>query len=121
MLDRLGYRITLRTSSTEALEAFRMKPYDFDLILSEMVMPKMNGTRLAEKILSIRPDIPIILCTGFSDPLLKNHSTDINIDAIIMKPVALHELAKTVRSVLDRSRSEGIALVRQRRGSAPVG
>lgn len=66
ILDRLGYTVTIRTSSIEALELFRSRPGDFDLVISDTTMPNMTGDRLADELLKIRPDIPIILCTGYS-------------------------------------------------------
>ncbi|MBW2154465.1 MAG: response regulator, partial [Deltaproteobacteria bacterium] len=65
MLDRLGYKVTARTSSIEALEAFRVKSEEFDLIITDQTMPNMTGEHLAQEILGIRPDVPVILCTGF--------------------------------------------------------
>jgi hypothetical protein len=67
MLERLGYHVTARTSSTEALEAFRMQPDKFNMVITDMTMPNMRGDQLAEKMIEIRPDIPVILCTGFSE------------------------------------------------------
>ena len=69
LLERLGYKIQTRTSSVDALELFRAGPREFDLVITDMAMPQMTGTDLAKEILSIRPDIPIIVCTGFSEVL----------------------------------------------------
>ncbi len=63
-LKRLGYSVTTRTSSIEALELFRMKPMEFNLVITDQTMLQMTGTDLAKEILHIRPDIPITLCTG---------------------------------------------------------
>jgi len=67
MLERLGYEVTARTSSIEALELFRVKPDQFDLVITDMTMPNMTGEKLAKEIMGIRADIPIILCTGYSE------------------------------------------------------
>jgi PAS domain S-box-containing protein len=104
MLERLGYRIISRTSSTEALELFRASPESFDLVITDKAMPEMTGELLARQIMSIRRDIPIILCTGFSE-----HSDADTIPAIrgiLMKPLIRRDLAHEVRRVLDASRPE---------------
>ncbi len=66
MLERLGYRVTAKTNSVEALDLFRQTPDEFDLVITDMTMPDMTGDVLARKLISIRPDIPIIVCTGYS-------------------------------------------------------
>ena len=69
MLNRLGYTVTMHTSSPEALECFRENPEAFDLLLTDVTMPGITGDRLAQEVLAIRPDIPILLCTGFSEKI----------------------------------------------------
>ncbi len=101
MLERLGYRVTTRASSLEALELFRNRPDDFDLILTDMTMPHLTGDRLAQQILEIRPDIPIILVTGFSNQLSEEKIAAIGIKQLVMKPIILKEIAGVVRDVLD--------------------
>lgn len=100
MLERLGYTVTPRTSSVEALAAVRANPQKFDLLLTDMTMPNMTGEKLAAAIKEIRPDIAVILCTGFSEKidLLENQP---HIDGVLMKPTGRAEMAKTVRAVLD--------------------
>ncbi|MFW5957678.1 MAG: response regulator, partial [Desulfosalsimonas sp.] len=103
ILEGLGYRVAARTSSVEALEAFRSNPDKFDIVVTDMVMPNMNGDRLARKLKEIRPDIPVILCTGFSrkpDVSRDNHV----IESVLMKPVGKAEIAKTLRNLLDKAR-----------------
>ncbi len=101
MLAGLGYTVTTRTSSIEALELFRNRPDDFDLVLTDMTMPNMTGDRLAGELMKIRPDIPVILCTGYSKKLSEENIAKIGIKAFVMKPFVRSELAKTIRKVLD--------------------
>jgi CheY-like chemotaxis protein len=101
MLAGLGYEVAGRTSSVEALEVFRVKPRYFDLVITDMTMPNMTGVDLAKDILMIRPDIPIILCTGFSDMISEEKAKNIGIRKFIMKPLLKNSLALTIREVLD--------------------
>jgi two-component system cell cycle sensor histidine kinase/response regulator CckA len=103
MLASLGYHITSRTSSIEALEAFRAAPHDFDLVITDTTMPNMRGDGLAGELLKIRPDISIILCTGFSEMISEEKAKSVGIRQFIMKPIFKNDLAKAVRDVLDRS------------------
>lgn len=101
MLERLGYHVTTRSSSLEALNLFRNRPDDFDLILTDMTMPHLTGDKLAKKVLEIRPDIPIIMVTGFSHQLSDKKIAAIGIKQMVMKPIVLKDMAKIVRDVLD--------------------
>ncbi len=100
MLERLGYQVTALTSSIEALEIFRSQPESYDLVITDMTMPEMTGDLLAVKLIEIRKNIPIILCTGFSEKICEDSSKTMGIREYIMKPVAIKELAKTIRKVL---------------------
>jgi PAS domain S-box-containing protein len=100
-LERLGYRVTSRTSSVEALELFKSKPEDFDLVITDMTMPNLTGDNLAIELMKIRPDIPVILCTGYSRKISDKIASEIGIMAFAHKPIVKAELAKTVRKVLD--------------------
>ncbi|HIJ54737.1 MAG TPA: PAS domain S-box protein [Deltaproteobacteria bacterium] len=101
MLERLGYMCESKTSPVEAIELFQLDPTQFDLLITDMTMPHMNGKKLAEEILKIRPDIPIILCTGYSDKIDEEQTKEIGIRAYVMKPIVMVEIAKTIRQVLD--------------------
>jgi CheY-like chemotaxis protein len=101
MLSRLGYRLTTCTSSVEALELFMQAPEKFDLVISDMTMPHMPGDVLARELISIRPDIPIIVCTGYSDRIDTDIANDIGIRELVMKPVVMKEIAQSIRRVLD--------------------
>ncbi|GAI59753.1 unnamed protein product, partial [marine sediment metagenome] len=102
MLERLGYDVTARTSSIEALEAFRASPDKFDLVITDMTMPNMTGVQLAQKLLEIRPDMPIIICTGFSEKIDPEKAKTFGIRGYFMKPIVTGELAKKIREVLDK-------------------
>jgi len=101
MLEHLGYTVEIRTSPIEALAAFTALSDKFDLIISDMTMPKMTGDELAKKILAIRPDIPIILCTGFSEHINEEQAKAIGVRKLIMKPFIMREMAEAIRQVLD--------------------
>jgi CheY-like chemotaxis protein/anti-sigma regulatory factor (Ser/Thr protein kinase) len=104
ILERLGYAVTSRTSSVEALELFRSRSDDFDLIITDMTMPNLTGDKLSVELMRIRPDIPIIICTGYSNKITKERAEKIGIKAFVHKPIARAELAKTVRRVLDEAK-----------------
>ncbi|MFP5213394.1 MAG: ATP-binding protein, partial [Acidobacteriota bacterium] len=101
ILERLGYRVTAMTSSLDALEAFRAEPEAFDLLVTDLTMPQMTGTELARELLDIRPDLPIILCTGYSQKLRLSEAEEAGIRRIIEKPFGVRHLAEGVREVLD--------------------
>ncbi|NQT54889.1 MAG: response regulator, partial [Desulfobacteraceae bacterium] len=103
MLKHFGYEVTSRTSSIEALELFRTKPDRFDLVITDMTMPNMTGDKLAKELIKIRPDIPIIICTGFSERISEEKAKGMGIKAFAMKPLVMQDLAKTVRKVLDEN------------------
>jgi signal transduction histidine kinase/ActR/RegA family two-component response regulator len=103
MLASLGYTVKTENSSTKALERFKDAPGWFDLVITDMTMPEMPGDRLAAELLSIRPDIPIILCTGYSRMVSEEAAASAGIAALCMKPLIRKELALAVRRVLDPS------------------
>ena len=105
-LERFGYRVTARTSSVEALALFKSKPKAFDLVITDMTMPNMTGDDLAIELMKIRPDIPVILCTGYSRKISDGIAAEIGIMAFVYKPIVKAELAKTVRKVLDGVKNE---------------
>lgn len=105
MLERLGYRVTFRVSSLEALEAFKATPESYDLVITDMNMPNMTGDRLARELIAIQPGIPVILCTGFSDRINPDQASAMGIRGFLMKPVVNAELAQMVRNVLDEKDS----------------
>ncbi|MBN2256030.1 MAG: response regulator, partial [Deltaproteobacteria bacterium] len=103
VLETLGYDVTTLTNSSEALELFRGEPDKFDLVITDMTMPNMTGDKLAKEMLHIRPDIPIIMCTGYSALINKEQAEAIGIRAYIMKPILKSEIAHAIRTVLSPS------------------
>ena len=101
MLTHLGYEVVERTSSLEALKLFQSKHDHFDLVITDMTMPNMTGVDLAKEMLMIRPDIPIILCTGFSEMISDEEAKNLGIRKFIMKPLLKSTLAMKIREVLD--------------------
>ncbi len=101
MLERLGYQVSSRTSAIEALKFFQTDPYRFDLVITDMAMPEMSGDRLASAIVDIRSDIPVLLCTGFSDILSPDRAQAMGIRAVLLKPIVISELAAKIREILD--------------------
>ena len=101
MLSGLGYSVSAFSSSEDALNAFRAQPDNYDLVITDMTMPKITGNKLAEEILSVRPEMPIILCTGFSHLVSKEKAQEIGIRRYLTKPVLKKDLAIAVREVLD--------------------
>jgi PAS domain S-box-containing protein len=100
-LERIGYTVEVKTDSEEALEMIRAVPDKFDLVITDMTMPKMTGDVLAGEIMKLRPDLPVILCTGYSAEITEELSEKKGIKALLMKPIMMDELAKTIRRVLD--------------------
>jgi PAS domain S-box-containing protein len=101
LLERRGYEVETRESGTEALDCFRRDPERFDLVVTDMAMPGMRGDRLAEEVMAIRPDVPVILATGYSSQISEEQVGKRGIRALVMKPLTQNELVNTVRRVLD--------------------
>ena len=105
ILSHLGYTVTTMSSSEEAYTAFKNDPQSFDLLITDQTMPVLSGSKLASEVLSIRPDMPIILCTGYSSTLSEEKAMEIGIKKFLTKPVDSHDLQKAVRSALDEKMS----------------
>ena len=105
MLEALGYKVAAETSGTEALEVFRAHPDKFDLVITDQTMPDVTGEMLAEELMRIRPDIPIILCTGYSEIMTEEKAKAMGIREFVMKPIVTRNIAETIRSVLDKKRT----------------
>ncbi|NNL76758.1 MAG: response regulator, partial [Desulfobacterales bacterium] len=101
ILESLGYEVTTRTSSFEALQLFKAKPQSFDLVITDMTMPNMTGDDLAKELIQINPEIPVILCTGYSARINQEQAIAMGIRAFAYKPVLRKEIAKTIRKVLN--------------------
>ena len=102
LLERLGYEVTAMNDSTEAFETFSSDPSQFDLVITDQTMPGITGLNLAREILKIRPDIPVILCSGHSDAVTLDTLKEAGITEFLMKPLARKELAEIIRRVLDK-------------------
>ncbi len=103
MLERLGYHVTVRRSSIEALTTFQNTPDEFDIVITDQTMPEMTGSDLARRMMQIRPDIPIILCTGYSNLIDEQSAKGMGIKEFSLKPLTKDKIAKLIRKVLDAS------------------
>jgi len=100
MLESMGYSVEASTDPIDALSLFQSDPYRFDLVITDMTMPHMTGDHLAERILSVRPEIPVILCTGYSENLVDEAVKSMGIKEVVTKPLVIGELASIVRKAL---------------------
>lgn len=116
ILEQLGYTVTALTDSVDALERFKENPGEFDLVITDMTMPDLTGDKLAMEVLKIRPDIPILLCTGYSRKMSEKEASEIGIRAFLHKPIVQTEFAKTIRAVLDEP-----VVCRPTTGAGPAG
>ena len=105
MLESLGYTATIYTSPQEALEHFRARPEAYDLVITDMTMPKLTGDKLATEIMAIRTDIPVILCTGFSELINREEALKLGIRRFVTKPIIINSFAKILREVLEEPNS----------------
>jgi DNA-binding response OmpR family regulator len=101
VMAHLGYASEVFLDPKIALEAFTAKPEKYDLVITDQTMPNITGKELVEELKSIRPDIPVILCTGFSEQIDEKKAHEMGIHAFVMKPIAMRDLAATIRMVLD--------------------
>jgi CheY-like chemotaxis protein/two-component sensor histidine kinase len=101
ILAEIGYEVISRMSSREALSLLKEDPSRFDLVITDQTMPEMTGVELAKEILALKPDMPIIMCTGFSYVVDADKARAAGIKAFAMKPLTKKEIAKTIRKVLD--------------------
>ncbi len=106
MLERLGYVVTRTTGCIEALQIFTANPEGFELVITDMAMPDMTGEQLARQLMKIRPDIPVILCTGFSETMTVAKAAETGFKGFLNKPVARSDLAVIVRQILDDTKAE---------------
>ena len=105
MLTHLGYDVVSYTNSEEALAAFRAAPERFDLVITDQTMPHLTGADLARALRSLRPDLPIILCTGYSQAMTATQAVQLGLDAFCMKPLRMRDLEVTIRRVLTQRRT----------------
>ncbi len=100
-LERLGYRVVSRTSPIEALELFKKRPNDFDLVITDQTMPGMTGDTLAKELMRIKPGIPVIICTGYSQVIDQQRARARGIKAFVMKPMLVNEIDVAIRRILN--------------------
>ena len=110
MLERLGYRVTPCSDGLKALNRFRDRPEDFDAIVTDMTMPGLTGAALAREAISIKPGVPVVLCTGYSEKMDAEAAEALGAKAFIMKPVVRREMARVMRFALDEAGSPGLAV-----------
>ena len=103
ILSRLGYEVIAETSSKRALDLVRENPDRFDLMISDMTMPEMTGDLLTRAISEAAPDLPVVICTGFSERIDEARAQSLGVKRVILKPIAKSDLAETVRTVLDEN------------------
>jgi signal transduction histidine kinase/ActR/RegA family two-component response regulator len=101
MLSKIGYHVTTCNHPADALTLFRHHPEQFDLIISDVTMPEMGGHEMAREMLKIRPDLPVLLCTGHSESITEKIASNIGVRALMYKPLVQYELSSTIRNVLD--------------------
>jgi PAS domain S-box-containing protein len=105
VLERLGYKVTSRSSSIEALEAFRAAPEKFDMVITDMAMPNMSGDKLSVELNKILPGIPVLLCTGFSETMSEEKAAYLGIKGFLLKPIVMRDLSHKIREVLDKHKA----------------
>jgi PAS domain S-box-containing protein len=103
MFERLGYKVETSTTPQDALERFSLNPDHFDLVITDMTMPQMTGVKLSEKLMDIREDIPIIICTGYSNLVDEKKAKELGLAAYIMKPINMLETSQAIRKILDKN------------------
>jgi CheY-like chemotaxis protein len=100
MIEFLGYRVTALVNSLEALDLFKKDPYAFDLVITDLVMPGMSGDELAQNILAIRPEMPVVLITGFAEQITSEKAELIGVKKLVTKPIAMKDMARLIRDAL---------------------
>ena len=105
---RLGYKVTIMTSSVEALQAFGPQPDAFDIVITDMTMPDMTGVELAKELMHLQSNIPTIPVTGFSKLITAETAQEVSIREYLMKPIAIGDLSSAIRRMLDHdTKKEG--------------
>ncbi len=99
-LERMGYTVAAEKDSEAALDLFRKNPQDFDLIITDQTMPRLTGVELSEEAMRIRPDVPVILCTGFSEVISDQEAKNMGIKELLMKPATTKDLDEAINRAL---------------------
>jgi PAS domain S-box-containing protein len=100
ILERLGYKVTSQTDSVKALEVFRLSPDQFDLVITDYTMPNLTGIDFAKEVSRVRPDMPILLCTGFSEKITPDSVKEFGV-VLLMKPYGMRQISEAIRKILD--------------------
>jgi len=100
LLEKLGYRVDTQTDSRVALDLFKEDPEKYDVIITDMTMPKLSGDQLSREILSVRPGMPIIISTGYNERISEEKAKEIGIKGYVHKPVVYKEMSRMIREVL---------------------
>ena len=100
ILEQTGYEVMTFTNSLEAWQTFKADPNRFDLLISDLTMPRLTGLELAKNVLSIRPDLPIIICTGFSESISTEKARDLGIKEVILKPLIPQNFTEIIGKIL---------------------
>ena len=108
MLGYLGYNVTGVTNGAEALELIREQPDEYDMVMTDLTMPDMPGDVLAAEVMAIRPSMPVVMCTGYSERITEKEAAAMGVRALVPKPLSLADMAQTVRRVLDKNRESEI-------------
>lgn len=101
LLKRFGYDVKPCEGSLDALSCFESAPYEFDIVITDMTMPGVTGDKLIRQIKGIRPEIPVILCTGFSEKIVEGKTNGSRPDKVLMKPAGKNEILQSIRMLLD--------------------
>jgi PAS domain S-box-containing protein len=111
ILEDYGYSVKTFSNGKHAFNEFNKDPYQVDLIITDMTMPKMTGDKLSYRAMEIRNDIPVILCTGYSDNISEIKALEIGIKKYLIKPIDSHNMLRTIREVLDKNKAEEQSII----------
>ena len=103
MIESFGYEVTGSSNSLNAFELFKNNPARFDLVITDQTMPNLTGAELAEQMLAIQPDLPVILCTGYSGKIDKEKAREIGVRKFVAKPLSKNKIIRIIRQVLDEN------------------
>lgn len=109
MLELLGYSVVTKPGGIEALDLFRTDPGRFDLVITDYTMPHLTGSDLAREIMKIRSDIPVVICTGFSERITAEKARAVGIREFVMKPLGMREIGEVIRRVLDEKKNSCVS------------
>jgi CheY-like chemotaxis protein len=105
LLERYGHTVTVKTDGAEALAAFREDPDAFDVVITDQTMPRLTGTQLARELRELRPELPVVITTGYSETIDSESARDLGAAAYLAKPFGARELVKVLREVLPEGRA----------------